>query len=313
MCALADELTAVMAMLDKEHDSFRDQAVQDTNSYVLGSIHKHNVVAACMPVGVDGLVSAATAAANMVRTFTDLRFYLMVGIGGGIPSKEHDVRLGDVVVGVPREKWGGVVQYDKGKALEGGEFLLKGQLNQPPNVVLTSLNQLQARHNMGRSKVIDYIKETLQRETALANGGFAFPDTPDHLYCAGCSRLIDSPIEECARYHVKREQRKPHLVVHYGTIASGNTVVRDAVLRDRLSRDYRALCVEMEAAALMNEFPCLVVRGISDYADGGKNDEWQKYAALTAAAYTKELLSCLPVSQVGETQPILDTIGRSCV
>lgn len=60
--------------------------------------------------------------------------------------------------------------------------------------------------------------------------------------------------------------------------------------RDRIGQEFGALCVEMEAAGLMNDFPCIVIRGICDYADSHKDDMWQKYAALTAAAYTKELL-----------------------
>ena len=47
------------------------------------------------------------------------------------------------------------------------------------------------------------------------------------------------------------------------------------------------LCFKMEAAGLMDDFPCLVVRGICDYADSHKNKQWQGYAAATAAAYAK--------------------------
>jgi nucleoside phosphorylase len=47
----------------------------------------------------------------------------------------------------------------------------------------------------------------------------------------------------------------------------------------------------MEAAGLMNNFPCAVIRGICDYADSHKNKLWQPYAAATAAAYAKYLLS----------------------
>ena len=70
-----------------------------------------------MPEGVDGLVSAASAAKVMARTFPALRIGLMVGIGGGIPnlSKGIDIRLGDIVASKPEKTWGGVVQYDKGK------------------------------------------------------------------------------------------------------------------------------------------------------------------------------------------------------
>ena len=60
------------------------------------------------------------------------------------------------------------------------------------------------------------------------------------------------------------------------------------------------LCFEMEAAGLMNNFPCLVVRGICDYADSHKNKQWQPYAAATAAAYAKELLSVIPSAEVAE-------------
>ena len=58
------------------------------------------------------------------------------------------------------------------------------------------------------------------------------------------------------------------------------------------------LCVEMEAAGLMDDFPCLVIRGICDYADSHKNKRWQPYAAATAAAYAKELLSTIPAHVV---------------
>ena len=53
------------------------------------------------------------------------------------------------------------------------------------------------------------------------------------------------------------------------------------------------MCFEMEAAGLMNDFPCLVVRGICDYTDSHKNKKWQPYAAATAAACAKEILSII--------------------
>lgn len=88
-------------------------------------------------------------------------------------------------------------------------------------------------------------------------------------------------------------------MVHYGTIASGNQVIKDGVTRDQLSSELGGvLCFEMEAAGLMNSFPCLVIRGICDYADSHKNKKWQPYAAATAAAYAKELLSVIPVADI---------------
>ncbi len=66
----------------------------------------------------------------------------------------------------------------------------------------------------------------------------------------------------------------------------------------RLVAEKDVLCFEMEAAGLMNQFPCLVIRGICDYSDTHKNKEWQGYAAMVAAAYAKDLLSRIPPSKV---------------
>jgi hypothetical protein len=58
----------------------------------------------------------------------------------------------------------------------------------------------------------------------------------------------------------------------------------------------------------MNNFPCLVIRGICDYSDSHKNKTWQLYAALTAAAYAKELLSVIPPADVAKARTVEDTI-----
>jgi hypothetical protein len=123
-------------MLDKEHEPFKSDNVRDNNNYVLGRVGEHNVVMACLPAGVYGTNAAATVANNMLRTFTGLRFGLMVGIGGGIPNleKEVDIRLGDVVVSQPDKTHGGVVQYDLGKNLGKGKFERKGFLSPPPTL-----------------------------------------------------------------------------------------------------------------------------------------------------------------------------------
>jgi nucleoside phosphorylase len=99
-------------------------------------------------------------------------------------------------------------------------------------------------------------------------------------------------------------------MIHYGVIASGNQVVKDAVVRDRLRNVFNALCVEMEAAGLMNEFPCLVIRGICDYADPHKNDAWHPYAAMTAAAYAKELLGYISPEQTRKECTIQEVEGK---
>jgi nucleoside phosphorylase len=71
--------------------------------------------------------------------------------------------------------------------------------------------------------------------------------------------------------------------------------MKDRVTKDRLSAELnRILCFEIEVASLINNFPCLVIRGICDYADSHKNKRWQPYAAATAAGCAKEVLNTIP-------------------
>jgi hypothetical protein len=81
--------------------------------------------------------------------------------------------------------------------------------------------------------------------------------------------------------------------------------------RDNLKQAYNILCVEMEAAGLMDAFPCLVIRGICDYADSHKNKQWQPFAAAVAAGYAKELLLVIPALEPSITHiPGTSSPGR---
>ena len=121
ICALQEEYEAACRMLDAEFDGLEAGDANDNNNYVFGPIGGHNVVIGCLPNGRYGTSSAASVAKDMVRSFPNLRFALMVGIGGGAPTRERDIRLGDVVVSVPHGDLGGVVQYDFGKRLDSNE------------------------------------------------------------------------------------------------------------------------------------------------------------------------------------------------
>ena len=96
--------------------------------------------------------------------------------------------------------------------------------------------------------------------------------------------------------------------VHYRLITSGNQVMKDGRRRDEISDDMgeSVLCFEMEAAGLMNDFPCLVIRGICDYSDSHKNKEWQRYAAAIAAAEAKEILRFLSPRETSKV-PVVGT------
>jgi hypothetical protein len=119
----------------------------------------------------------------------------------------------------------------------------------------------------------------------------------------GKSLDIGEELEDDCRFCNKSKviKRKPRdMCVHYGLIASGNQVIKDAIRRDEINKMLggNVLCFEMEAAGLMNDFPCLVIRGICDYADSHKNKNWQEHAAAVAAAFAKEFLSVVPAQEV---------------
>jgi nucleoside phosphorylase len=289
VCALPIELAAALEMMDKDPGPC-ERYDNDENLYYLGSIEGHIVVVVCLPVGRIGNNPAAAVAAQTKATFKGIRFWLMVGIGGGVPSTEVDIRLGDVVVSQPDKTFGGVVQYDSGKATPSG-FERTGSLNSPPQILLAAVNSIGANEFRGRSKISEHIAKLdhvskFRRDKAGADVLFDAAYDEGGQTCDKCS--MD-------RQKARLPRDSEEVVVHYGTIASGNQVMKNAAQRDKISAGLGGvLCFEMEAAGLMNSFPCLVIRGICDYADSHKNKKWQAYAAGTAAAYAKEILSVTP-------------------
>ena len=305
ICAIAIELEAVRAVLDEKHCQ-QNNSDGDTNTYTLGRIGKHNVVITCIPEGRYGTAQAGIVATHMCSTFKRLRFGLMVGIGGGAPSEGNDVRLGDVVVSQPTGVSGGVVQYDFGKAMENGVFVPTGFLNAPPSILLGAVASIKGRNQMKLGK---RISDTAQ-EIEEMNARFQYPgqDTDilfraEYNHIAGEGRQRDTCGSCDISKLVSRSQRQyDHPYIHYGIIASGNQVMKDGIKRDRISQQTGALCFEMEAAGLMNDFPCLVIRGICDYSDGHKNKRWQSYAALVAAIYAKDLLFQISTSKLSDNK-----------
>jgi hypothetical protein len=199
------------------------------------------------------------------------------------------------------------VQYDSGKVTPSG-FERTGSLNTPPTVLLNAVANLRAKHMRGRGRLLQYSSKLnslpdFSREAAGSDT--LFEVEYDHVGSTTCGK--------CSTEHaVAREARREEVVVHYGTIASGNQVMRSAAERDRVSAELGGvLCFEMEAAGLMNSFPCLVVRGVCDYADSHKNKRWQGYAAGTAAAYAKEVLLVIPPAEVAKSRTAEDTIREA--
>ncbi|KAL4865593.1 hypothetical protein BDV12DRAFT_200003 [Aspergillus spectabilis] len=280
--ALPIELTAARQMLDEEYEGH-----DEDSTYTFGRIREHNVVIACFPAGQLGISTGATAAAGLKSKFPALEFCLLVGIGGGVPSEENDIRLGDIVVSQPKGVYGGVVQYDLGKTTFGGQQVRTGFLNAPPAPLLKTVARLQSNHVLGKNNMPAYLSQFDWTPFDRRNAG------ADVLFQSSYHHAGGSTCVQCSQEMVvsRRPWTGSAVTIHYGTIASGNQVMKDAITRDRLSAELGGvLCFEMEAAGLMNNLPCLVIRGISDYSDSHKNASWQPFAAATAAAYAKEVL-----------------------
>ncbi|KAJ5819489.1 hypothetical protein N7474_005080 [Penicillium riverlandense] len=287
ICALHIEMAAAQAMLDEFHETLPTHA-DDKNTYVLGSIKRHNIVIACLPEGQYGTNNAAIVMTNMKRTFPAIRACLMIGIGGGVPSKA-DVRLGDIVVGTR------VMQYDLGKIIGDGQLQRTAIPRICDRLLMTAVSTLRSKHELGPSRVSSILQQKLEGQSAYAR-----PASPDRLFHATYDHeSLTASCDGCDHSKlVPRNQRmSDEIRIHYGAVASGNQVMKDGTTRDNIAEQLGVICFEMEAAGLMDILPCLPIRGICDYSDSHKNKEWQRYAAATAAAYARELVEELPVTE----------------
>ncbi|PQE05542.1 ankyrin repeat-containing protein [Rutstroemia sp. NJR-2017a BBW] len=274
----------------------------------------------------------------MLRSFRAIRFGLMVGIGGGAPyygdegaeeaedsedeEEDHDsirdIRLGDVVVSLQTKSTEAVVQYDFGKSIQGGEFFLTRKLNKPPSIVLSAVSALRSKAIRQGLYTLKILKEMTAANPRLAKKFVYQGIEKDRLFKNDIIHLTDKksckaccgPNDINLVRRTKREDDTPQL--HYGTIGSADQVMKDAKLRDKWAKDKGIFCFEMEAAGLMDSFPCLVIRGICDYADSHKNKVWQPYAAATAAAYAKELLHVIPGQQV-QKLPQIEVVADNII
>ncbi|KAL2269224.1 hypothetical protein VTJ83DRAFT_4070 [Remersonia thermophila] len=84
--------------------------------------------------------------------------------------------------------------------------------------------------------------------------------------------------------------------IHIGRVASGDTVMKSGVTRDLIAVTEEVIAFEMEGAGIWEHVPSLVIKGVCDYADSHKNKKWQRYAAGTAAAVAKAIMSLVPVA-----------------
>jgi nucleoside phosphorylase len=318
ICAITTEYVAAQLFLDEKHEAPAFVSHHDSNHYTLGRIRKHNVVIAVLPDGGYGISSATSVAVNMLNSFPNIRIGLMVGVGGGAPSEKHDIRLGDIVVSAPRNGQGGVLQYSFGKAVQDQRFQHTGFLNQPPMVIRTAVQGLTARYKTEGHQFQETIDSILKRKPRLEKEYQRPNPSSDRLYKStvthapddsDCTKVCTQDLSDL-KSRDERGKYEDNPTIHYGLIASADQLMKDALLRDKLVKEEDVLCFEMEAAGLMNHFPCLVIRGICDYSDTHKNKDWQGYAAMAAAAYAKDLLCEIHPNKVEAESRISDVLSN---
>lgn len=303
VCALTLEADAVAALFDHDWDDGEeaeaepyDKAPSDPNAYSAGRIGRHDVVVAHMP-GM-GKVHAAAVAANCRASWPNLKLALVVGICGAVPfpsggGGKTEIILGDVVIS------SGVVQYDLGRRLPE-QFVRKNtlpdSLGRPGIEIRSLLAKLQGIRDKKklRAKMAEHLTH-LQEEPELRA---TYPGVEhDRLFDAGYRHVEDGKTCDkagCSGEPIRRERLEgplPAPAVHFGLIASGDTVMKSGQDRDRIAEQEDIIAFEMEGAGLWDVFPCLVIKGACDYADSHKTKAWQNYAAATAAACAKAFLA----------------------
>ncbi|KAF5697523.1 G coupled receptor 1 [Fusarium mundagurra] len=288
---------AVMSSASSSKVIITTSIEQETSIYVVINLP---------PAGIYGQISAFKTVSGMKSTFPHMRFWLLVGIGGGVPSRKADIRLGDVVLVTA------VLPYKTGKQLEKS-FEITGKAMEPPVELLSVVTQL--RHKLGDGLSLEQSMEDVFRRRLVSQHDprrkYRRPSN-HHLWRSDyihqddeCACLHKPPNDTSRSIQRKQPSTEQLIQTHCGIIGSAEQVMKNAKKRDELGRKEDVICFEMEATAVMEAAAgnqalnrCISIRGISDYADGHKNDSWHDYAALSAAVCAAELLKCLALSSV---------------
>jgi nucleoside phosphorylase len=285
---------AARTMLDKLYLVIHHNS-PETLWFTFGRVGSHNVV-----MTYPGSHGVSSAVREMRDIFSSIKFVFMVGTGGGVPGGRDDIRLGDVVVSQPDGKHRGVVQHDL-ENTEDESSRSTGHPNPLSGLNLSVLDQIRDEVNQGahpdhrerfnaKTSMREYSRPPDQRDLLFNN---AYYHVAGNYDCTSCDskQTIERPERRLGNAAVK---------IHHGTIVSSKQVVEDARTRETMAEEYgdQVLCFEQGAVGLEIDFPCIVIRGISDYCDSHRNNEWREYASGNAAAYTRNLLLLIPSERV---------------
>ncbi|THZ63580.1 purine and uridine phosphorylase [Aureobasidium pullulans] len=324
ICALPLEASAVVDLFDEHYDDEHDiygKQEGDSNAYSTGRIGQHDIVLAHMP-GM-GKSSAANVASGLRSSFTGIKLALIVGICGAvpIPSPNNPIILGDVIIS------NSVIEFDFGRQYPDHferKSGTKDTLGRPNSDIRALLNKLEVRHVREKlgEKILQNLANLLEKiDTARypgVNQDRLFEATHRHMHrgeffsrdclCSMarshsdpvCKKASESSCDvlECNLLAVlenparrkRLDAEAPTPLVHIGTIGSASTVMKSAEHRDLIAQRDNIIAFEMEGAGVWDNLPCIIIKGVCDYADSHKNKHWQDYAAATAASAAKAFL-----------------------
>lgn len=271
---------------------------------------------------------AASVAASIRYSFGGIKLALVVGVCAGVPNDtddEHQVLLGDVVISK------GIVQYDFGRQNDGGfkrKTDVEKSLGRPNLEFQSLLAKLESARSRKRlqDKTSSYLTGIIQGTRAHYPGAVEdklYKSTYRHMHhnvstCTICARCEEEDSSACddalksscsqlkcdenmlvRRGRLERAMEEVQLAemagqrpsIHYGLIASGDTVMKSGKQRDEIAAEAKVIAFEMEGAGVWDNLPSVVIKGVCDYGDSHKNKAWQAYAAATAAACMKAFLS----------------------
>ncbi|CAG1000765.1 5'-methylthioadenosine/S-adenosylhomocysteine nucleosidase [Gammaproteobacteria bacterium] len=294
--ALPEEFVAAEAILENATEdnipgrgAGRQYTVGDVTSKK-GGVHR--VALALAPEM--GNNSAASRATLLLEHYQTIESIIMVGIAGGVPYPEkpaEHVRLGDIVVSNEY----GVIQYDYTKETAKGVELRP--FPRPPSAPLREATRFMVVGELkGGRPWLDHIQQICDRLQ------WSRPPESTDLLVSSQDETVVIPHPADPR----RVAGQPR--VFYGSIASANTLLKNPGKRDDLLRDQlHAKAFEMEGSGVADaaweyEVGYLVIRGICDYGDSRKNDDWHCYAAAVAAGYARALLESIPGTSNQETE-----------
>lgn len=276
LCALPVESEAVEAVFDETYGRLGKsfgKVAGDPNAYANGRIGKHNVVLCYLP-GM-GKKSAAIVAAGLRASYLRIELVLVVGICGGAPSTgTENIYLGDVIVS------DSVVEYGLGGLYQRKGHVDDGirQKDKQIRGLLSNVGGFKGRGEFtdGVSRCLNILKQDEAR--------WCHPGVADISFNTSHPRS-----QQAVRQRDVADVTRPS--IHVGKFGSGDTVLKSAPHRDEIVRRAGVIGFEMEGAgAWSNYYPCVIIKGICDYADKQKNKEWQAYAAATGASAAKTFL-----------------------